>query len=151
MECYLIFGGGPCHPELVEGSRAEAFAHMLRQAQHDRPLVCLLCVFFGGGGHPELVEGAHAEAFAHMLRQAQHDRPLVCLLGVFLEEAVTLSLSKGRAQGRLPTCFDKFSMIALLTGIKILILIARVIVPNYRLLSLLFLYGSSPLPVFQKQ
>jgi hypothetical protein len=31
----ITLGGMACHPELVEGSRAEAFAHILRQAQHD--------------------------------------------------------------------------------------------------------------------
>jgi hypothetical protein len=30
-----VYSKKACHPELVEGSRAEAFAHMLRQAQQD--------------------------------------------------------------------------------------------------------------------
>ncbi|MET3611567.1 hypothetical protein ABIC74_005459 [Mucilaginibacter rubeus] len=57
-----------CHPEPVEGSRAEASPTMLREPQHDTRfnvvnLSAKAC-------QPELVEGSRAEA----LRQATHDK-----------------------------------------------------------------------------
>jgi len=38
-ECEMISIKEGCHPELVEGSRAEALPAMLRQAQHDPFLI----------------------------------------------------------------------------------------------------------------
>jgi hypothetical protein len=42
---YVVDSKTDCHPEPVEGSRAEAFAHMLRQAQQDKPFLNLISFF----------------------------------------------------------------------------------------------------------
>jgi hypothetical protein len=41
MTCLLTYAHSKtaCHPEPVEGSRAKAFAHVLRQAEQDSPFL----------------------------------------------------------------------------------------------------------------